>query len=101
MSQNFKDALQAQLKENGMNVSKEQVTEILNAFQDVIANFMLKDETISIKGFLKIWLNTMEPAQRRNPKTAEIISVGKKFYPKVSFSESFKKNINEKYQTKQ
>jgi DNA-binding protein HU-beta len=74
-------------------VDRVRVTEVLNAFEDVVIANVSKGEKIVLSGFLSFERVERKARSARNPQTGEMIQVQSSSAPKISIGSTFKEAV--------
>lgn len=81
-------------------ISKKEAEIVIGGFISIIIDCLSKNESIEIRGFGTFKNVVREPMKARNPKTGEVLQLGKRFIPKFKVSKEFKKVVQESLSNK-
>lgn len=83
-------AIQAELKDQGIEVSRDTVKAHLSAFETVVTT-TLPTEDVKIKGFVDFTSKAVEAGEARNPATGEKVAVPAHRKAKASLAKGLRK----------
>lgn len=71
----FRSELKIKLEEQGLKLSNDQVRCVIDTFEEVVAETLVKGDDVNLTGFVKFEVKDTKPRQGRNPKTGESIEI--------------------------
>lgn len=81
---------------SNVNISKQDIGEVLDQFFDVVQSQVAQGEKVKIAGFGSFERRDRKRTQSRNPRTGEPVEVPAKSFPAFSPSKKFKEMVSEK-----
>jgi len=77
-------------------LTQEQTQEFVKEFINIIKEKIKKEDSVHITGFWSFSGKKVKERKAKNPKTKETVIVKAHIKPNFSFTDTFKKKINEK-----
>ena len=87
------DLIAAVADETGLTQADTRIA--VEQFLDTVAELLEAEETIEIRGFGTFYIKERKPRPARNPKTGEVVLLGKRVVPLFKYSAELKKCISD------
>ena len=79
--------------ESGKRITKNQLEQVVDAFKQVMLECIAQGEDFDYRSFFEVETTIVEPRERRNPKTGEMITKDEGYKAKIRFTHSVKELI--------
>jgi nucleoid DNA-binding protein len=90
----------AKLNEEGKNVTKTAVEDVVKTFIDVVKNNVVEGNDVIIQGLVSFALKIKENVEMRNPATEETFIMKRAAMISSKVSDSFKNQVKNKWNEK-
>lgn len=81
---------------SNVNISKQDISDVLTQFVDIIQNQVAQGEKVMIAGFGAFEQRDRRATTSRNPRTGEPVEVPAKKFPAFAPGKNFKELVSEK-----
>lgn len=85
-------------KQTGLTQSDTKI--VVEEFIETLSVILETGKTVEIRGFGTFYTKVRKPRPARNPKTGEVVPLGKRVVPLFKYSSELKKKIAEKVKEK-